>query len=186
MFEHRGKFYIVDWKTNRAGNDLANFSPEKLRREMWHTFYFMQYLIYTVAWVKYLRQRLGRFEETDYRDRFGGVFYLFLRGLSPEVPGRGVYFDRCYPGYWFLLQGNFGFWGPAISSGSDGSHGGNRNRPAAPGKLLPRHRKRHEHGHQAAVTGNPIRSDLWGLGLSDRHGSIWFPALDLIAGKEEL
>ena len=77
VFEHRGKFYIVDWKTNRAGNDLANFSPERLRSEMWHTFYFMQYLIYTVAWVKYLRQRLGRFEETDYRDRFGGVFYLF-------------------------------------------------------------------------------------------------------------
>ncbi len=94
VFEHRGKFYIVDWKTNRAGNDLANFSPERLRSEMWHTFYFMQYLIYTVAWVKYLRQRLGRFEETDYRDRFGGVFYLFLRGLSPEVPGRGVYFDK--------------------------------------------------------------------------------------------
>lgn len=94
VFEHRGRFYIVDWKTNRAGNDLANFTPERLRNEMWHTFYFMQYLIYTVAWVKYLRHRLGTFDEAEYRDRFGGVFYLFLRGLSPEVPGRGVYFDK--------------------------------------------------------------------------------------------
>ena len=94
VFEHQGKFYIIDWKTNRAGNNLANFTPERLRGEMWHTFYFMQYLIYTVAWVKYLRQRLGRFDEADYRDRFGGVFYLFLRGLSPEAPGRGVYFDK--------------------------------------------------------------------------------------------
>lgn len=94
VFEHRGRFYIVDWKTNRAGNDLANFTPERLRNEMWHTFYFMQYLIYTVAWVKYLRHRLGTFGEAEYRDRFGGVFYLFLRGLSPEAPGRGVYFDK--------------------------------------------------------------------------------------------
>ena len=94
MFEHRGRFYIVDWKTNRAGGSLAHFTPEQLRSEMWHTFYFMQYLIYTVALVKYLKYRLGSFGEAEYHERFGGVFYLFLRGLSPEAPGRGIYFDK--------------------------------------------------------------------------------------------
>jgi exodeoxyribonuclease V beta subunit len=33
--------------------------------------------------------------EYDYDTHFGGVYYLFLRGMAPEHPrGTGVFFDR--------------------------------------------------------------------------------------------
>ena len=65
-------------------------------------FYFLQYMIYTVAVVKFLRMRTGKFEEAEYDAQFGGVFYLFLRGISPEHPGRGVFYDK--PPYELVRQ----------------------------------------------------------------------------------
>ena len=65
-------------------------------------FYFLQYMIYIVATVKFLRMRLGTFGESEYEMLFGGVFYLFLRGLSPEHPGRGVFYDK--PPYELVRQ----------------------------------------------------------------------------------
>ncbi len=91
VFRRRGQYYIVDWKSNRLEGDPANFSGPRLAGAMCHGFYFLQYLIYTVALVKYLRLRLGRFGEAEYEQKFGGVFYIFLRG-APS--GRGVFADR--------------------------------------------------------------------------------------------
>jgi exodeoxyribonuclease V beta subunit len=30
----------------------------------------------------------------EYDKHFGGVFYVFFRGLDPEKPGRGIFRDR--------------------------------------------------------------------------------------------
>ena len=55
--------------------------------------YFIQAVIYSVALHRYLRQRLAGY---DYDVHFGGVSYLFLRGLldAPSGDGsqRGHYF----------------------------------------------------------------------------------------------
>jgi exodeoxyribonuclease V beta subunit len=53
--------------------------------------YFIQYHLYTVALHKYLGLRLPGY---DYERHFGGVIYLFLRGLDPERPERGTFRDR--------------------------------------------------------------------------------------------
>jgi exodeoxyribonuclease V beta subunit len=54
--------------------------------------YDLQYLLYTLALHRYLRRRLPAYE---YEHHFGGVYYLFLRGMRPETgPRCGVYFDR--------------------------------------------------------------------------------------------
>ena len=58
--------------------------------------YFLQYLLYAIALHRYLGWRLPDY---DYERHFGGVFYLFLRGMDPRPgPGRdpsnGVFFDR--------------------------------------------------------------------------------------------
>ncbi|MDR0932176.1 MAG: UvrD-helicase domain-containing protein [Victivallales bacterium] len=94
LFRHHGKYFILDWKSNRLGGRSANFLPDRLKEEMTRNFYFLQYLIYTVATVKFLRLRLGKFGEKEYDSLFGGVFYLFIRGISPEYPGRGVFYDK--------------------------------------------------------------------------------------------
>ena len=94
FFRHGGRYYLLDWKSNRLEGRSSNFLPEKLPAAMAKSFYFLQYLIYTVAAVKYLRMRLGRFEQEEYEALFGGVFYLFVRGVTPEHPGRGVFYDK--------------------------------------------------------------------------------------------
>jgi exodeoxyribonuclease V beta subunit len=56
-------------------------------------FYFLQYLIYTVALEKFLKSRLN--EKYSYEKNFGGIFYIFLRGVddNPESH-RGIFHDR--------------------------------------------------------------------------------------------
>lgn len=102
VFRHHGKFFIIDWKSNRLGGRRRNFAAAALPEAMAANFYFLQYLFYTVALRKYLELRLGRFTGAEYEAQFGGVFYLFLRGVSPDHPGDGVFHDR--PPYALIRQ----------------------------------------------------------------------------------
>ena len=53
--------------------------------------YTLQYLVYTLAVHRFLGQRVVGY---DYDRHFGGVYYLFLRGMDPARAGNGVFFDR--------------------------------------------------------------------------------------------
>jgi len=81
FFEHDGLFYILDWKSNFLGDSLDFYSREVLNEVMLENNYHLQYLIYTIAAKKYLEQRLPYF---DYEKHFGGVIYLFIRGLRKD------------------------------------------------------------------------------------------------------
>lgn len=78
FFEHKGKYYILDWKSNYLGDNLEHYAPEVLTAAMNESNYHLQYLIYTVAAKKYLQTRLANF---NYEKQFGGVIYLFVRGM---------------------------------------------------------------------------------------------------------
>ena len=100
IFEYRGRYYIADYKSNHLGDQLADYQPAQLKAAMQQHRYDLQYLIYTVALHRYLKGRLVGY---DYERDFGGVYYLFLRGITPEQ-GResGVYFDK--PEYSLIKQ----------------------------------------------------------------------------------
>ncbi len=102
VFRLRGRFYIIDWKSNRLGGTPQSFLREGIHSAMLKHFYFLQYLIYSVALVKFLRLKNGTFTEQDHEKYFGGVYYLFLRGVTPEKPGSGIYRDR--PPFALLMQ----------------------------------------------------------------------------------
>jgi exodeoxyribonuclease V beta subunit len=102
IFRWNGHFYIADWKSNRLGGTLESFQPQSILEAMREQHYILQSLIYSVALVKFLRLRNGSFSRSDYERLFGGVCYLFLRGMSPDAPGRGTWQDR--PPYDFLMQ----------------------------------------------------------------------------------
>ena len=102
VFRLRGRFYIIDWKSNRLGGSPQSFRQDGIRSAMLKHFYFLQYLIYSVALVKFLRLKNGSFTEQDHEKYFGGVYYLFLRGITPEAPGNGIYRDR--PPFALLMQ----------------------------------------------------------------------------------
>jgi exodeoxyribonuclease V beta subunit len=91
VFRHEERFYIIDWKSNFLGAAPADYAPDRLMQPMRDNFYFLQYHLYTLALHLYLTLRLPGY---DYAQHFGGVFYLFLRGLSQDATGQGIFFDR--------------------------------------------------------------------------------------------
>ena len=90
FFEHEGKYYILDWKSNFLGNSLEFYDTDHVKAAMYENNYNLQYLIYTVALTKYLKLRIPDF---DYDLDFGGVIYLFLRGV--RAGGQtGIYYSK--------------------------------------------------------------------------------------------
>jgi exodeoxyribonuclease V beta subunit len=79
IFEYRGKYYLADWKSNWLGPKLEDYGSESLQRAMEEHDYFLQASIYKEA----LRRYLKLVDPRPFEECFGGVFYLFLRGLSP-------------------------------------------------------------------------------------------------------
>ena len=82
VFQSQGRFYIVDWKSNFLGNKVEDYSRERMAREMEESFYLLQSNLYVLALHQYLKKRLPDYR---YRDHFGGVFYIFLRGVDPKA-----------------------------------------------------------------------------------------------------
>ncbi len=86
-----GRFYVLDYKSNFLGYLPQDYSAENLLKTMGKYRYDLQYLLYSLAVHRYLRSRLQ--EQYDYERDFGGVAYLFLRGMNGK-PHNGVYFDK--------------------------------------------------------------------------------------------
>jgi exodeoxyribonuclease V beta subunit len=87
VFRHGERWYLVDYKTNHLGDTAAAYSNDAMLDVMRSEHYVLQYHLYTVALVRHLELRVRDF---DYDRHFGGVLYLFLRGM-PE--GVGVFRD---------------------------------------------------------------------------------------------
>ncbi|ORM31882.1 UvrD-helicase domain-containing protein [Williamsia sp. 1135] len=86
-------FVVVDYKTNRtARGDLSclDYTPESMAREMIHSHYPLQALLYSVALHRYLRWRLPDYTPQEH---LGGVQYHFVRAMiGPQTPaGCGVF-----------------------------------------------------------------------------------------------
>ena len=93
VFEHEGRFYIADYKSNFLGLKEAAYQSDRLPGVMRDANYVLQYHLYVVALHRYLQYRLG--SAYDYEARFGGVLYLFVRGITRgESPKCGVFRDR--------------------------------------------------------------------------------------------
>lgn len=93
LFFYEGKYYLLDWKTNDLGEDPAAYLPKNLEKEMKKENYFLQASIYTTALQRYFSQ-IGK----PFASCFGGMFYLFLRGIPKQA---GIYF-------WIPETTNFG------------------------------------------------------------------------------
>ena len=92
VFRHEGRFYLIDWKSNFLGPTVDDYKPEALTKIMEAEFYILQYHLYVLAVHRYLRIRLPGY---DYDAHFGGVFYIFLRGVDPSnTSDTGIFRDR--------------------------------------------------------------------------------------------
>lgn len=92
LFEHEGRWYVVDYKSNDLGPRPRDYKDRRLQEAMAEHHYILQYHLYTVAADRFLEHCLPDY---DYERHFGGVLYLFVRGISPRYPeGNGIFFDR--------------------------------------------------------------------------------------------
>ena len=89
VFRQEGRYYLVDYKSNHLGMTTEAYSETGVRQAVAHHHYDIQYLIYTVALHRYLRANLAAYR---YEEHFGGVYYLFLRGMNGEH-NAGVFED---------------------------------------------------------------------------------------------
>jgi exodeoxyribonuclease V beta subunit len=92
VFEVEGRYYLADYKSNWLGSDYPDYHQQALYQAMNEHHYPLQYMLYTLALHRYLRLRLPGY---DYERHFGGVYYLFLRGMRPQnVPQQGIVAER--------------------------------------------------------------------------------------------
>ncbi|MCW8908112.1 MAG: exodeoxyribonuclease V subunit beta [Sedimenticola sp.] len=92
VFVDRGRYYLVDYKSNWLGDRQEAYDRSGLQAAVAGNGYYLQYLLYSVALHRYLARRLPDYH---YERHFGAVYYLFLRGMSPATgPEYGVFRDR--------------------------------------------------------------------------------------------
>lgn len=91
VFCWQGKYYLLDYKSNWLGEESSAYTQEAMAQAMAEHRYDLQYQLYTLALHRYLRHRLAHY---DYQRDFGGVIYLFLRGVDKQHPGNGIFSCR--------------------------------------------------------------------------------------------
>ena len=92
VFLHNNRFYIADYKSNYLGPSPSDYTANALEIAMTEHRYDIQYLIYSLALHRFLASRL---KEYSFGTHFGGIYYLFLRGMDPDYQqNNGIFFTR--------------------------------------------------------------------------------------------
>ncbi|HEX8949158.1 MAG TPA: PD-(D/E)XK nuclease family protein, partial [Dissulfurispiraceae bacterium] len=79
LFEHSGKIYFSDWKTDT----LPEYSEPFLRKHFEEN-YLLQTKLYLIALAKMLKLH----SREEYDRFFGGLLYCFVRGMTTGGSGR--------------------------------------------------------------------------------------------------
>lgn len=83
VFEYQGRYYLLDYKSNYLGDSVEAYDQRAMQSAMYSHHYDLQAWIYTLALDRYLTVRIPNY---DPEQHLGGVFYLFLRGMSGARP----------------------------------------------------------------------------------------------------
>ena len=89
VFEHEGRYYVLDYKSNVLGHNDATYTPEAMRAAILKERYDLQYVLYLLALHRHLQSRLPDYR---YDQHMGGAVYLFLRGL--KAPSQGLHVEK--------------------------------------------------------------------------------------------
>jgi exodeoxyribonuclease V beta subunit len=87
IFEDKGRFHIVDWKSNWLGPTETAYTPTAMSAEMERHRYGLQWRLYMLALHRYLSIRLPDYTPAQH---LGDVFYLFIRGITLGQPELGI------------------------------------------------------------------------------------------------
>ncbi len=94
-FEHDGRWWLADWKSNRLGDEDRDYDTDRLSAAMMNGHYTLQYHLYLVALHRHLRLRQPGYDPARH---WGGVAYVFLRGVTDSPSSTaGWFFDTPTP-----------------------------------------------------------------------------------------
>ncbi len=82
VFEHAGRYYVLDWKSNHLGDTPAHYASDALARSMVQHSYHLQHVLYALALRRHLRRSLLNDAAVD--ACWGGALVLFVRGVRPS------------------------------------------------------------------------------------------------------
>lgn len=85
VFQQNDIYYILDWKSNV----LPDYTSTHMEACMNQHNYHLQYQLYSLALEQHLNTIYN--DETYFKRHFGGVFYLFIRGMNGVQANEGVY-----------------------------------------------------------------------------------------------
>jgi len=88
-FEHEGRYYVADYKSNWLGVDDEAYTEQAMAASILENRYDLQYVLYLLALHRQLKARLADY---DYDRNMGGALYIFLRGT--RAASQGTYFTR--------------------------------------------------------------------------------------------
>ncbi len=90
IFKADGKYYVCDYKSSHLGDDYSDYNDVAMRENIEKNHYDLQYLIYALALHRHLKYALADYDPAEH---FGGIYYLYLRGMSNQQQhlGCGVY-----------------------------------------------------------------------------------------------
>ena len=92
IFEYQGRYYLADYKSNHLGDSVDDYQQEALLFDIQKHHYDLQYLIYSVALHRFLKQKLPDYSPEEH---FGGCMYFYLRAMSQSNQHQqGIYFAQ--------------------------------------------------------------------------------------------
>ncbi|MBK1620985.1 exodeoxyribonuclease V subunit beta, partial [Lamprobacter modestohalophilus] len=89
VFEHQGRYYLLDWKSNWLGPEDSAYTDEAMRTAILAHRYDLQYALYLLALHRLLRARLPDYHIEQH---LGGALYVFLRGH--QAPTQGLFMAK--------------------------------------------------------------------------------------------
>ncbi|WWO99952.1 MAG: exodeoxyribonuclease V subunit beta [Candidatus Dasytiphilus stammeri] len=87
IFKFKNKYYLIDYKTIWLGKNTLAYDYQSLEKFIRYYNYDWQYILYTLAFHRYLQYYSSAY---DYDIHFGGVYSLFLRGITRDQ-SRGIW-----------------------------------------------------------------------------------------------
>lgn len=85
VFEHEGRYWVLDYKSNALGTDDSAYDDHGLATAMAAHRYDVQAAVYVLALHRLLQARLG--SSYDPETQLGGAVYFFLRGIHGPAGG---------------------------------------------------------------------------------------------------
>ncbi|QJC38310.1 exodeoxyribonuclease V subunit beta [Enterobacteriaceae endosymbiont of Donacia marginata] len=91
IFLWEKKYYIIDYKSTWLGNDHKKYKKKYIQNDICLNRYDIQYQIYSLALHKYLKYRISNY---NYKKHFGGVIYLYIRGINNKKNQNGIWITK--------------------------------------------------------------------------------------------